>query len=133
MLFVIGIVNLSYSGLILLEKYPDLQIIYSGQLDPQQQITTPINVTEGEQITISILTDSKNPLFFYIEGVNQEIIVENIFSEKFSFPFLTNQSGTHIIGVGNMGNTPLQIDNYVSENPILETEVIKELEGNSKT
>lgn len=130
-LFVSGITNLAYTSYILLEKYPDLQVVYNGELEAGQQITTPINVTKGEQLTISILAGSKNPLFFYIEDVKQDVIVENIFSEKISFPLSVNQSGIHTIGVGNMGDTSVQIDNYISENPILDTEFVKELANNS--
>ena len=71
-LFVSGIANLSYSTFILLEKYPDLQVIYEGEIEPRQQVTTAINVTKGETITISILTDNKNPLYFYIEDAQQQ-------------------------------------------------------------
>ena len=132
-LFVSGIANLSYSTFILLEKYPDLQVIYEGEIEPRQQVTTAINVTKGETITISILTDNKNPLYFYIEDEKQEIIVENIFSEKMSFPMSVNQSGVHIIGIGNMGDTSVKIDNYITEEPILDTEFVKRLSNNSIT
>ena len=130
-LFVSGITNLVYTSYILLEKYPDLQVIYAGELEGGQQVTTQINVTEGEHLTISILAGSKNPLFFYIEDVKQDVIVENIFSEKMSFPLSVNQSGIHTIGVGNMGDTSVQIDNYISKNPILDTEFVKGLSNNS--
>ena len=128
--FAIGVGNLSYNTSILLEKYPDLQLVYDGGLDPGQEVATPIKVTEGEKITISILTDSKNPLYFYIED-EKEIIVENIFSEKLSYSLFVNQSGTHVIGVGNMGDTTLQISNYITEEPIFDTEFIKGLSENS--
>lgn len=128
--FSISIVNLSYNTSILLEKYPDLQVVYDGELDVGQEVATPINLDEGDKITISILTDSKNPLYFYIED-EKKIIVENIFSEKMSYTLSVNQSGIYIIGVGNMGDTPIKINNYLTKEPIFDTELIRELSDNS--
>lgn len=130
-LFVSGIASLAYSSYSVLEKYPDLQVIYDGVLEPGEQITTPINVTKGEHLTITILTDGKNSLFFYIEDTKRDTIAENVFTETMSFPLSVNQSGVHIIGLGNMGPTSAQIGNYITEYPIIETEFIKGLKNNS--
>lgn len=129
-IFSIGVGSLSYNTSILLEKYPDLQVVYDGVLDSGQQISTPISVAKGEKITISILADGKSPLYFYIED-EKEIIIESIFSEKMSHTLFVNQTGTYIIGVGNMGDIPIEIHNYLTENPIFDTELIKELSDNS--
>jgi len=126
-LFVSGIASLTYSSYSMLEKYPDLQIMYEGELEPGQQITTPINFTKGGQLTITVMTDGRNSLFFYIEDANQEIITENIFTETMSFSLSVNQSGVHNIGVGNMGDTSAQIGNFITEYPIAEPEFVKGL------
>ena len=126
-LFVSGIASLTYSSYSFLEKYPDLQIIFDGELEPGQQITTPINVTKGEQLTITVLTDGSNSLFFYIEDAQQDIVTENVFIETMSYPLVVNQSGVHIIGVGNMGDTNAQIGNFITEYPIAEPEFVKGL------
>ncbi|NIQ15538.1 MAG: hypothetical protein GTO02_14410 [Candidatus Dadabacteria bacterium] len=130
-IFISGISTLFYSTFTLLEEYPDLQVIYDGELEGGQQVVTPISLAEGDQITISILTSNNNLVFFYIENEEQNKIVESVFSEKLSFPLSANQSGVHIIGIGNMGDTSLRLSNYITEEPIFDTELVKNLSDNT--
>ncbi len=130
-LFVSGIAITTYSSYSLLEEYPDLQIMYQGELEAGQQITTPINVTKGEHLTISILTEGTNNLFFYIEDPKQDVVIENVFTETISYPLSVNQSGVYIIGVGNMGDAPTLIGSFVTEYSVLETKFFEDLENSS--
>lgn len=126
-----GISNLAYSTYTLLEEYPDLQLIYDGELEGGQQVTTPVWLDEGDQITISILTSNTNLLFFHIEDEKQNKIFETVFSENLSFPLSANQTGIHMIGVGNMGDASLILSSYITEEPIFDTDVVKDLSENS--
>ena len=126
-LFVSGIASVAYYSYNLLEKYPDLQIMYQGELEAGQQITTPINATKGKDLTVTILSDGRNNLFFNIEDANQDVVIENIFRETLSYPLSVNQSGVHIIAVGNMGDTSSMIGSFVTENPITDTDFVEGL------
>ena len=126
-LFVSGIASATYFSYSLLEKYPDLQIMYQGELESGQQITTPINATKGKDLTVTILSDGRNNLFFNIEDANQDVVVENIFRETISYSLSANQSGIHIIGVGNMGDTSSMIGSFVTKNPITDTDFVESL------
>ena len=121
-LFFSGIASAAYYSYNLFEKYPDLQTMYQGELEAGQQITTPINATKGKNLTVTVFSDNRNNLFFYIEDAKQDVVIESIFRETISYPLLVNQSGVHIISVGNMGDTSSMIGGFVTEYPIMETE-----------
>lgn len=130
-LFFPAIANLVYSSYILNEEYSDLQIIYDGVLEPKQQLTTPINFTKGQHATISIMSEGGVPLFFSIENTKGDLVIESLFEETTSFPLSVNQSGIHVIGVGNMGSQSTQIINFISEDSFFEADFVKDLQTNA--
>lgn len=100
------------------EKYPGLIIFLDGELEQAQLLSTPIDLLEKDEITVT-LTSSSDSVFFSLSGPDESILYETLFSQSLSFPFVSNSTGTHIINVGNMESHPIKVNGFITEKPVI--------------
>ncbi len=121
----VGIGIIYYNEEQLIEKYPDLVIFFDDELAKAQRTSTPINLSEGDHITITII--NQNPpdkLFFSLVGP-EESILETFFSDYISFQLEANSTGTYLISVGNTEPHNVHILGFVTENPVIDKDFIE--------
>ena len=105
------------------EKYPDVIVFFEGELKQAELSSTPIELSQGEEITITILSPT-NELFFSLTGPDSSTLEEAVFFETLSHSLVANTNGTHTIDVGNMDTHTAQVMGLLSEQPINDDELV---------
>ncbi len=129
-LLVIGII-LSGSGYVVLinytsiiqEKYPELVVFFDGELKQAQLSSTPIDLFEGEDIIVTILSPG-NQMFFSLTGPDNSTLEEATFFASLSYNLIAKSNGTYTINVGNMDAHDANVMGVFSEQPINDDEFI---------
>jgi len=112
----------------LFEKHPDLVIFFDGELDEAQLVSTPLNLTKGDNLTISIASYVRShKIFFALDGPNESRLIETIFSDYISYPVLANSTGIYTISIGNVDTQNVQVTGFVTERPVFDEEFIKSI------
>jgi hypothetical protein len=126
LLFVFGMVLLGYFTNLIADKYPDLIYLFDEvQLAANNQFSTQFELDEGEKRTITVAVFPRtNPIFFSINNPDGSVNTETIFNDLLSFPFKTNSSGYYTINVGNMGADTVLVSSFISDNPIVNTDLV---------
>lgn len=105
------------------EKYPDLVIFLDAELEQAQLSSTPIDLLEKDELTITLVSPADN-IFFSLIGPDGTKLYETIFSQTLSFPFVANSTGTYTINVGNMYLQTTSVDGFITEKPVIIDEFI---------
>lgn len=113
---------INYSSIIE-EKYPDVIVFFEGELKQAELSSTPIELLQGEEITITILSPT-NELFFSLTGPDSSTLEEAVFFETLSHHLVAKINGTYTIDVGNMDTHTAQVMGLISEQPISDDEFI---------
>ena len=129
-LLIIGITFLGSGSAILVnytsiieEKYPDLTVFFEGELKQAELFSTPIDLLQGDGITITVLSPT-NEMFFSLTGPDDSTLEEIVFFESLSHRLIAKTNGTYTINVGNMDTHTAQVTGLLSEQPINDEEFV---------
>ena len=129
-LLIIGITLLASGSAILVnytsileEKYPDLIVFFEGELKQAELSSTPVELLQGDEITITILSPT-NEMFFSLTGPEDSTLEEVVFFESLSHRLIAKTNGTYTIDVGNMDTHTAQVMGLLSEQLISDDEFV---------
>jgi len=112
----------------LFEKHPDLVIFFDGELGEAQLVTTPLNLTKGDNLTITITSFVHlHKIFFALDGPNESRLTETIFSDYISYTVLANSTGIYTINIGNVDIQNAHVVGFVTERPVFDDEFIRSI------
>ena len=105
------------------EKYPDVIVFFEGELKQAELSSTPIELLQGDEITITILSPT-NEMFFSLTEPEGSTLEEIVFFESLSHQLTAKTNGTYTIDVGNMDTHTAQVMGLLSEQPISDDEFV---------
>ena len=108
---------------IMQERHPNLEVFFEGELQQAQLSSTPINLLQEEDVTVTILSPS-NQMFFSLTGPDDSTLEETVFFGSLSHHLEAKSNGTHIINFGNMDTHSIDVIAILSEQPINDEEFV---------
>jgi len=106
---------------IIQEKYPELVVFFDGELEQGQYSSMPIDLFEGEDIIVTILSPDTQ-MFFSLTGPDNSTLEEIAFHASLSHNLVAQSNGTYTINVGNLDTHSADVMGILSEQPISDDE-----------
>lgn len=127
-LFIIGIILIGTGYAILFnsagalqEKNPELVIFFDGELKKTQLTSMSIDLFEGEDIIVTVLSPDTQ-MFFSLTGPDNSTLEEIAFFASLSYNLEAKSNGTYTVNVGNIDNRDAYVIGIFSEQPIHDDE-----------
>ena len=118
-----GLSILIYHFNIMEEKYPEVIVFFDGNLKQEQLSSTPIVLSQGEEVIITILSPN-NQIFFSLTGPDSSTLEEIVFFASLSHKLVAKTNGTYTIDVGNMETDTAYVMGLISDQPITDDELV---------
>jgi uncharacterized membrane protein len=118
-----GYAVLFSSTSIVQEKHPDLVVFFDGELKQGQYSSMQIDLFEGEDIIVTILS-ADTQMLFSITGPDNSTLEEIIFFESLSHNLEAKLNGTYTINVANMDTSSADVMGMLSEQSISDDEFL---------
>jgi uncharacterized membrane protein len=123
-----GVAILVYNASEMEKKYPDLILFFNGELKQKQSSSTPIDLFEGENVVITVISPT-NKIFFSLTGPDNEILEKTVFSESLSHHLAAKTNGTYTVEVGNMETHAVNVIGALTDKPISNDEFVSSITG----